>query len=123
MAYLVVGAGRPHDLVSTAPPVLSPSGRQAVALVSNLMSGVDLEMIDLGRNPPTVAQGRRRCRPAAAPGPNSFLRPIPVWIDDTHVTFEGESPLPDDNPNTKQLLRIDGGKGAMGMLIPRRDER
>ena len=44
-------------------------------------------------------------------GPNSFLRPIPVWTDDTHVTFEGESPLPEDKPNTKQLLRVEGGKG------------
>jgi hypothetical protein len=44
-------------------------------------------------------------------GPNSFLRPIPVWTDDRHVTFEGESPLPEDKPNTKQLLRVEGGKG------------
>jgi hypothetical protein len=27
------------------------------------------------------------------------------------VTFEGESPLPEDKPNTKQLLRVEGGKG------------
>ena len=44
-------------------------------------------------------------------GPNSFLRPIPVWTDETHVTFEGESPLPEDKPNAKQLLQIEGGKG------------
>jgi hypothetical protein len=94
----------------TAPPLLSPSGRQAVALVSDLMSGVDLEIIDLGRKPPTVTTVTTMPDCSGA-GPNSFLRPIPVWTDDTHVTFEGESPLPEDKPNTKQLLRVEGGKG------------
>jgi hypothetical protein len=94
----------------TAPPVLSPSGRQAVALVSDLLSGVNLEIIDLSRNPPTVATvtAMPDCGDA---DPNSFLRPIPVWTDDRHVSFEGESPLPEDKPNTKQLLRVEGGKG------------
>jgi len=108
-AYLVSERdGR--TLVVTAPPVLSPSGRKAVALVSNLMSGVDLEVIDLDRSPPTVSKITTMpdCNGA---GPNSFLRPIPVWTDETHVTFEGESPLPEDKPNTKQLLRVEGGKG------------
>jgi hypothetical protein len=90
--------------------VLSPSGRQAVALVSNLMSGVDLEIIDLSGNPPTSTKVETMPDCGGA-GPNSFLRPIPVWTDETHVTFEGESPLPDDKTNTKQLLRVEGGKG------------
>ena len=108
-AYLVSERdGR--TLVATAPPVLSPSGRQAVALVSNLMSGVDLEIIDLSRNPPTSTRVTTMPDCDGA-GPNSFLRPIPVWTDDQHVTFEGESPLPEDKPNTKQLLRVEGGKG------------
>jgi hypothetical protein len=34
-----------------------------------------------------------------------------IWTDETHVTFEGESPRPEDKPNTKQLLRVEGGKG------------
>jgi hypothetical protein len=98
-------------LVVTAPPVLSPSGRTAVALVSNLMSGVDLELIDLSRDPPTVA------KVATTPGcpgwsDSTMLRPKPVWIDDTHVRFEGVSPQPGDNPNTKQQLRIVDGKAA-----------
>ena len=97
-------------LAVTAPPVLSPSGRQAVALVSNLMSGVDLEVIDLGRNPPTVTKITAMPDCSGA-GPNSFLRPIPVWTDEMHVTFEGESPLPEDKSNAKQLLRVEGGKG------------
>jgi len=109
VAYLVSERdGR--TFVATAPPLLSPSGRQAVALVSNLMSGVDLEIFDFSRNPPVAARVTTMpdCGDA---GPNSFLRPIPVWTDETHVTFEGESPLPEDKPDTKQLLRVEGGKG------------
>lgn len=108
VAYLVSERdGR--SLVTTAPPILSPSGRQAVALVSNLMSGVDLEIIDLDRDPPTLA--KVAAMPACAGvGPNSLLRPRPVWIDDSRVTFEGVSPMTDDDPNTRQLLRIVDGK-------------
>jgi len=98
-------------LVVTAPPALSPSGRMAVALVSNLMAGVDLEVIDLSRDPPTVAKvtDMPRC-----PGftDSSMLRPKPVWIDESHVRFDGVSPQPGDNPNTKQLLRIVDGNAA-----------
>jgi hypothetical protein len=96
-------------LATTAPPVLSPSGRWAVALVSNLMSGVDLELLDLGREPPTLHKITEMpaCRGA---GPASMLRPKPVWIDDSQARFEGVSPQPGDNPNTKQLLRIVDGK-------------
>ena len=98
-------------LVVTAPPVLSPSGRTAVALVSNLMAGVDLEVIDLGRDPPTVAKvtDMPGCKGFSE---SSMLRPKPVWIDDSHVRFEGVSPQPGDNPGTKQLLRIADGKTA-----------
>jgi len=109
VAYLVSD----HDgrtLSVTAPPVLSPSGRQAVALVSNLVSGVDLEIIDLSRDRPTVTKVTTMPDCSGA-GPNSFLRPIPVWTDDTHVTFEGESPLPEDKSNAKQLLKVGGGEG------------
>ena len=109
VAYLVSERdGR--TLAVTAPPIPSPSGRQAVALVSNLMQGVDLEIIDLSRDPPTVAKVTTMPDCSGA-GPNSFLRPMPVWADDTHVTFEGESPLPEDKSNSRQLLRVEGGKG------------
>jgi len=109
VAYLVSERdGR--TLLVTAPPVLSPSGRKAVALVSTLMSGVDLEVIDLDRNPPTVSKITTMPDCSGA-GPNSFLRPIAVWTDESHVTFEGESPLPEDKSNAKQLLRVEGGKG------------
>jgi hypothetical protein len=109
VAYLVSERdGR--TLAVIAPPIPSPSGRQAVALVSNLMQGVDLEIIDLARDPPTVAKVTTMPDCSGA-GPKSFLRPLPVWTDDTHVTFEGESPLPEDKSNAKQLLRVEGGKG------------
>lgn len=107
-AYLI----RERDgrvMMVTAPPILSPSGRQAVALVSNLMHGVELEIIDLGRDPPTLT--KVAAMPACAgAGPNSYLRPTPVWIDESHVRFEGTSPMPGDDPNAKQHLRIVDGK-------------
>ena len=110
VAYLVSERdGR--ALVVVAPPVLSPSSRTAVALVSDQMQGVDLEVIDLSREPPTVAKVTAM---PTCPGfsESSMLRPKPVWIDETHVRFEGVSPQPGDNPNSKQLLRIEGGKAA-----------
>lgn len=91
-----------------AVPVLSPSGRRAVAVESNLMTGVDLEIIDLTANPPNVTEVSKMPECSGA-RPNSFLRPKPVWIDDSHVRFEGVSPEPGANPNTKQLLRVGSG--------------
>ena len=91
--------------------MLSPSGRSAVAVTSDLMQGVELQLIDLSRTPPTLTKIEEF--PACADANvNSFLRPKPVWVDDTHVRFEGKSPNPDDKPNTKQLLKIVGGKTA-----------
>ena len=73
------------------------------------MSGVDLEIIDL--TPRSADAAKVTTMPdCTGAGPNSFLRPTPVWIDDSHVTFEGVSPQPGDNPDTKQLLRIVDGK-------------
>ena len=93
-----------------APPALSPSGRQGIALVSNLMQGVELVAIDFSRDRPSVTSITTMPDCGGA-GPDSFLRPIPVWTDETHVTFEGQSPLPDDKSNSKQLLRVVDGKG------------
>ena len=98
-------------LETTAPAVLSPSGRAAVALTSDLMQGVELQLIDLSRDPPTLTKIEEFPACAGADA-NSILRPKPVWIDDTHVRFEGKSPNPDDKPNTKQLLRLVDGKAA-----------
>jgi hypothetical protein len=89
-------------------PVLSPSRRSAVALQSNLMNGVDLNLIDMTADPPKVEEVTTFPACAGA-GPDSFLRPKPVWVDDAQVRFEGVSPQPGDDPNTKQLLRIGAG--------------
>ena len=91
--------------------MLSPSGRIAVALTSDQMQGVELKLIDLNRTPPTLTKIEEFPTCAGATK-DSFLRPKPVWVDDTHVRFEGKSPNPDDKPDTKQLLRIEGGKTA-----------
>ncbi|WP_421996915.1 hypothetical protein [Reyranella sp.] len=96
-------------LVTTAPPVLSPSRRQAVALVSNLISGVDLEIVDLVHEPPSLAKVTPLPDCGGA-GPEAFLRPRPVWLDDRTVTFEGEPPLPAARPDTRQVLRVEGGR-------------
>jgi len=98
-----------RTLAMVAPPVLSPSGRQAIALSSNMMSGVDLEIIDLTRDPPVLA--RVTTLPACTGArPESLLRPTPVWIDEQQVIFKGVSAMTGDDPDTKQLLRIEGGK-------------
>ncbi|MBV8192914.1 MAG: hypothetical protein JO339_37220 [Alphaproteobacteria bacterium] len=108
LAYLISEKdGRTTRLAAV--PVLSPSSRRAVALVSNLMAGVALEIVDLSTQPPQVLTVSEMPTCAGA-GPDSFLRPRPVWVDDAQVRFEGKSPQPGDNPNTKQLLRIVDGK-------------
>jgi hypothetical protein len=104
MAYLISERDGRTTRVA-AVPVLSPSGKRAAALQSNLMAGVDLNLIDLGSDPPKVLEVSEMPSCAGA-GPNSFLRPKPVWVDDSHVRFEGMSPQPGDNPGTKQLLRL-----------------
>ena len=107
LAYLISEKDGRTTLVA-APPVLSPSGHTAVALVSNLMAGVDLNIIDLTVEPPKVVDVTTMPTCTGA-GPNSFLRPKPVWVDDSLVRFEGVSPQPGDNPTTKQLLRVGAG--------------
>jgi hypothetical protein len=107
MAYLISERdGRTTQVAAL--PVLSPSGHRAVALQSNLMSGVELNVIDMTADPPKVLEVSTMPACAGA-GQNSFLRPKPVWIDESHVRFEGVSPQPGDSPNTKQLLRIGDG--------------
>jgi hypothetical protein len=108
VAWLVSQAdGR--TLMVAAPPVLSPSGRLAVALVSNLMAGVDLQVIDFGQTPTAIITVTTM---PGCPGSSesSMLRPKPVWIDDSRIKFEGKSPQPGDNPNVRQQLKIVDGK-------------
>jgi hypothetical protein len=107
LAYLIAEKDGLTTRVA-APPVLSPSGHHAVALQSNLMTGMTLNVIDLATTPPKVVEVG--ARPTCARfGPNSFLRPKPVWGDEQHVRFEGVSPQPGDKPDTKQLLRVGAG--------------
>jgi hypothetical protein len=107
LAYLISEKdGRTTQVA--APPVLSPSGRHAVALQSNLKTGVILNVIDVTADPPKVIEVGAMPACAGA-GPSSFLRPKPVWVDDSHVRFEGVSPQPGDKPDTKQLLRVGAG--------------
>lgn len=108
LAYLISEKdGRTTQVANV--PVLSPSGHRAVALSSNLMNGVSLDLIDLGVQPPRVT-ALEQMPTCAGFGPNSFLRPRPVWVDDGQVRFEGTSPQPGDDPNSKQLLRFGAGK-------------
>jgi hypothetical protein len=108
LAYLVSEKdGRTTQVANV--PVLSPSGHRAVALSSNLMNGVSLDLIDLGVQPPRVT-ALEKMPTCPGFGPNSFLRPRPVWVDDGHVRFDGTSPQPGDDPNSKQLLRFGAGK-------------
>jgi hypothetical protein len=107
LAYLISEKdGRTTQVAAV--PVLSPSGRRAVALQSNQMTGMILQLIDLTAAPPKVVEFDT-LPTCAGFGPDSFLRPIPVWVDDSHVRFEGVSSQPGDNPNNKQLLRIGAG--------------
>jgi len=94
--------------VAAAPPVLSPSGHRAVALESNQMTGVDLELLDMSHDPPTVTRIEESpsC-PGAGPG---LLRPKPVWVDESQIRFEAPPHMQSGYPTTKQLLRIEGGK-------------
>jgi hypothetical protein len=107
MTYLISERDGRATRVAAA-PVLSPSGRRAAALQSNLMTGVELNIIDMTSDPPAVLEVTTMPACAGA-GPDSFLRPNPVWIDEQRVQFEGVSPQPGDNPDAKQQLRIGAG--------------
>ena len=65
MAYLISERdGRTTQLAAL--PVLSPSGHRAVALQSNLMAGVELDLVDMTADPPKVTEVTK-CRPAPVP--------------------------------------------------------
>lgn len=110
VGYLV-SARTGRTLVTTAPAVLSPSGQFAVALTSNLMAGMELQLVDLRADPPVLLKidSVPTCKGFT---PDSFLRPTPVWVDGTHVRFDGISPQPDDKGDSKQLMKVTDGKVA-----------
>jgi hypothetical protein len=114
-AYVVVvgGAGWGEGYIVSAKdgqmvvvggnPVLSPSGRYAVAQNhgGDPPSKTSLEVIDLGLDPPrSIDSGfKSAC-------PNRVLREGSVWLDDTSVTFEDSDPKDEPHP----VLRIADGK-------------
>lgn len=106
-AYLISA----HDgrvIPVKAPPLLSPSGRFAVAADLSPAYGTGVQIIDMRSNPPAILDVKTS---PACPGPKSQfgLRPDPRWLDETRIIFEGSSGLPSD-PNAKQVLRIVDGK-------------
>lgn len=89
-----------------APPVLSPSGRYAVAYDPGVYGNV-LELVDMTSKPPKMLM--LKSRPACPGAKAYFLRPKPVWLDDFHVGFEGK-PIFDEDPSEKQIFRIVDGQ-------------
>ena len=86
------------------------------------MAGVDLNVIDMTADPPKVLEVSTMPAVAPVPAPIRSRGPKPVWVDNSHVRFEGVSPQPGDNPNTKQLLADRRRHGRMGMLIAGEEE-
>lgn len=105
-AYLISELDGRVSLVF-APPVLSPSGRYAVALDGSPAYGNGLQLIDMTVRPPRTL--RVDSRPECPDTKARFLRPNPVWLDDFRVSFEGQ-PFMGDDPQGTQILRIVDGK-------------
>ena len=97
----------PHEF--SAPPLTSPSGRYAIAWDASPLIGNPMELIDLRSDPPLVREvkGKPAC---PGTGQQYGIRPDPVWLDNSRVTFEGKSLFGSDDPNAKQLLRIVDGR-------------
>ncbi len=112
--YLVSEKDGRTTVVSTM-PVLSPSGRYGIALLSSPTQNVRIDIVDLAADPPrTVSVAPPSC--AAFDSGLSLLPPHPVWADDNHVRFDGDMPwLPADSDyrvyKGKAVLRIGSGPG------------
>lgn len=91
-----------------APPVLSPTGRYAVAADLSPAYGNDLQIIDMSVDPPSTLEviSQRTCSGNKA----MSLRPTPVGLDDSRVAFEGKPLFDNDDPGEKQVFRIFDGK-------------
>ena len=94
--------------ISEMPDVDFPVVNIALRLDDAAPEVMELDVVDMTADPPKVTEVTAMPACAGA-GPNSFLRPKPVWIDGSSVRFEGMSPQPGDDPKTKQLLRIGDG--------------
>ena len=89
-----------------APPVISPSGHYAIA---NDVGGYGqgLQLIDLRSLLPVV---RELSLPTCSDRkPGESVRKTPVWVDDSHVKFEGLS-FPYGPTNSIELLKVSDGK-------------
>ncbi|TAJ30016.1 MAG: hypothetical protein EPO67_14640 [Reyranella sp.] len=106
-AYLV-SARDGHITTVAAPPVLSPSGRYAIAWEPSPLIGNPMELVDLRGDRPIVrkVEGKPAC---PGIGRQDGIRPDPVWIDGDRVAFEGKSLFSGDDPNARQVLRIADG--------------
>ncbi|CAN5919712.1 hypothetical protein BH11PSE3_BH11PSE3_32210 [soil metagenome] len=102
-AYLVSErTGRTTNVAAL--PVVSPTGRQAVALATPNGGEQKLEIIDFGDDEPKVlvVSSRPRCGVSAP----AALGAKPVWTDESHVRFEGAAGA----KGAKQVLHIGAGK-------------
>lgn len=91
-----------------APPVLSPTGRYAVAADLSPAYGNGLQIIDMSLDPPSALEVVPQ--PTCSGNKAMSLRPTPVWLDDSRVAFEGKPFFDNDDPREKQVFRIVDGK-------------
>jgi hypothetical protein len=96
----------------TLPPMMSPSGQLGVVWTQDFMGGIFSGppfLVDFRSHPPVArtAPGYPNCEKRAWP---TNLRLSPVWTDETHIRFEGGTPMHDDDPNARQVLKIVDGK-------------
>lgn len=106
-AYLISAIdGRATPVV--APPVLSPSGRYAIAADNGVAYGNGTQLIDMATTPPTATKiaTTPTCSGQASSAP---LRPEAEWIDETRVRFVGVHDM-FHNPDAKQTLRVVDGR-------------
>jgi hypothetical protein len=104
MTYLI--DARDGSLVDISrPPTISPNGQLgAVSLLEFPVSYSPPMVIDFRSHPPKFhhAPGYPNCEKRTQP---PDLRPTAVWLDDTHIRFEGRT-IHDDGSTARQVLRI-----------------
>ena len=113
MAYLI----RETDglvLRVPAPPILSPDGRYAVASDPSVMTGGDLQFLDMRVDPPAFlpfGEGGATC---ANPPDLITLGGQVKWIDDTRVLFSHVDLM--DGKTGSEEMQIVGGKVVAGCV-------
>lgn len=108
-AYLIAqGDGRITSIV--ARPLLSPSGKRAIAYNGSLIDGPDVEIVEFGATPPIVrpVELEHACLTRLAGDWLSVH--APVWLDDERIGF-----APTDRPTAPgkaPLLTVRDGRGT-----------